>query len=788
MIPAIHRKLLRDLWRMKGQALAIAFVIAAGVAMFVSQIATIDSLRFSQLEYYERYRFADVFANCKRAPQSLRERIAEIPGVDRVQTRVTLYVMLDLPDLVEPATARIVSYPDFGEPELNNLHFRTGRPPAADARGEVVINQPFADANDLRIGDTIPAIINGRRQTLTVTGTVLSPEYVYALPAGGLYPDDRRFGVFWMSERELAAAYDMDGAFNDVALSLLPGASAPEVMRRLDELLAPYGGFGAIPRAEQPSNWFVENEIEQLEGMAATLPLVFLGVAAFLLNIVMTRLISTQREQVAALKAFGYGNGAIARHYLLLVALVALVGAALGTAFAWWIGDALIELYTEYFHFHELTFHLNPVLVLIAAAITAGAAMLGALSAVRRAVKLPPAEAMRPEAPPTYRATLFERLGLAELLSQPARMIVRELERRPLKAAMSITGIAMSAALVVVGYGMIETMLRILDTSIEVVRREDVTVAFAEPRPRAALHELKSIEGVQYAEPYRSVPARLRFEHRSRIASLEGLPRGSTLSRVLDEELRPIRLPSEGVVLSRVLGDVLGIGVGDRLTVEVLEGARPVREVPVVALVDDFMGMTAYFELETLNRLMREDGVISGAHLLVEDARAPAIYRELQERPLVASISVREITVQNLRETMADNLMIVIVFIVIFACVIAFGVIYNAARITLSERARELASLRVLGMTRAEISLTLLGELAVLTLLAIPLGCVIGHYMAWASVQALSTEVFRLPFYISSFSYSFAAAVVLGAALVSALVVRERLDKLDLVEVLKTRE
>jgi putative ABC transport system permease protein len=788
LIPAIYRKLLRDLWRMKGQAVAIAFVIAAGVALFVSQIATIDSLRIAQGDYYERYRFADVFANCKRAPNGLRDDIAAIPGVDRVQTRVTLYVMLDLPDLVEPATARLLSYPDIGEPELNDLYVSTGRVPDPDISGEVAITEPFALANNLRVGDTIPAIINGRRQELTICGTVLSPEYVYALPAGSMFPDDKRFGVFWMSERELAAAYDMDGAFNDVTLSLLPDASEREVIRRLDELLEPYGGLGAIPRAEQSSHWFVENEIEQLEGFGTVLPLLFLGVAAFLLNIAMTRLIATQREQIAALKAFGYSNTTIALHYLQFVALVALLGAGIGTVFAAMIGDGLIEIYKDFFQFPVLEFHLNPALPVIAIAITAGAAMLGAMSSVRRAAALPPAEAMRPEAPPTYRATIVERVGLDRLLSQPARMIVRELERRPVKAGLAVLGIAMSAALVVVGYGMIETMMRVLDTSIEVQRREDVAVTFAEPRTRAAMHEIAAIDGVNYVEPYRAVPARLRFEHRSRMATVNGMPAGSILSRVLDEDLQPIRPPPDGLILSRVLGDILGIGVGDTLTVEVLEGSRPVREVTVTQLVDDFMGMSAYMEIDALNRLMREDGVISGVYLSIDDRKAAQVYRALQDRPGVAGIGVREVTLQNIRELMAESLMVVVLSMVIFSCIIAFGVIYNAARITLSERSRELASLRVLGMTRAEISMILLGELAILTLVAIPLGCVMGHYLAVASIEALSTEVFRLPFYISSFSYSFAAVVVLGAATVSGLMVRQKLDKLDLVEVLKTRE
>jgi putative ABC transport system permease protein len=787
-VRAINRKLLRDLWHVRGQALAIIVIIAAGVALFVAQLGTLESLKVARADFYSQHRFAQVFANCKRAPNSLAGRIREIPGVDVVETRVTLGVMLDVPDLNEPATARLISIPDGRQPALNGLHISRGRLPAPGAQDEVAVIQTFADANGYRSGDTITATINGRRRELTMVGFVLSPEYVYSIPADSLVPDDRRFAVMWMNERELAAAYNMEGAFNDVALSLQPGANAQAVTDRLDTLLAPYGGLGAYPRKDQVSDWFLENEFKQLETFGVFIPIVFLGVAAFLLNVVLSRLIATQRDQIAALKAFGYSNFAVGLHFMQMVGVFMLLGGALGTALGWWLASLLIDLYQVYYHFPDLALNIPVWVPLAGFAVTAAASSAGTISAVRRAALLPPAEAMRPEAPPTYRATLLERLGLQRLMAQPSRMIVRHLERRPLKAGLTVLGLSFAVAILVMGTAFVDIMYHVIDIQANVAHREDVNVSFHEPRGRRALHELNTLPGVQYAEPYRTVPARLRFGHRERRVAINGLPADARLDRVLNRDLQPIRLPAEGVLLSRVLGEALDVRPGDEITVEVLEGTRPVRVIKVAALVDDFMGAAAYMEITALNRLMREGEVISGAKLLVEQRRVTTVMGTLSERPAVRGVVSAKAAVDNLRKMIEEGLMVSVMVNVLFAFIIAFGIIYNAARVSLSERARELASLRVLGMTRGEISYILLGELAVLTLLSLPLGFVLGHAVTAGTLSMLNSEVIRLPLKVSGSTYALAALSVIVAATVSGLLVRRRLDRLDLVEVLKSRE
>jgi putative ABC transport system permease protein len=788
LMSALDRKLLRDLWLMRGQALAICAVMACGVATFVMSLSLLHSLENTRDRYYEDYRLAHVFAHLKRAPRSLAERLAEIPGVGRVETRIVVEVTLDLPTLPEPTIGRLISMPQHRQPAMNRLYLRRGRLLEPGRTEEVLASEAFADAHGLHPGDRLTAIINGRRQFLRIVGVVLSPEYVYEIRPGDVLPDALRFGVLWMNEADLAAAFDMQGAFNDLALRLMPGASEEEVIRRVDRLTTDYGGLGAYARADQTSNAFVNSKIDQLRGMALITPVIFLSVASFLVNIVMTRLIRTQREQIATLKAFGYGRVEIGWHYLKMVLVLVVVGSVLGTVAGAWMGSGVTAVYARYYHFPVLRYSLEPPVIGSGLLICGGAAVAGALAAVWQAMRLPPAEAMRPEPPATFRPTLAERLGMQRFLSPADRMILRQMERQPVKTLLSGLGIALAVAILVLGNFMGDSVQYVMDTYFHVTQRQDLTVTLVEPSASRSVHDLEHLPGVRRCEWFRAVPVRLRLGPRSRRLVIQGMDTQGDLNQLIDIYRQRVTLPADGLVLSRKLADLLAARVGDTLTVEVLEGIRPVREALVVDLVDDFSGTTAYMNRDALNRLMREGDVLSGAYLAVDSSQLEELYVKLKHAPRVAGVVIKEAALASFHDAIAENLLRMKAINVVFACIIAFGVVYNSVRISLAERARELATLRVIGFTRAEVSRLLLSELAMLTAAAIPVGLLLGYSFAALAARAFDTELFRIPLVIDSSTYGFAALVTLIAALVSGLIVRRQIDRLDLVSVLKTKE
>ena len=784
----LDRKLLRDLWALKGQALAISLVIGAGVAMFIMYLSTFASLRDTQRTYYERYRFAHVFSGMTRAPLYLRERIADIPGVARVDTRVVVDVTLDVPDLTEPASGRLIGIEIPHTPMLNDLFLRRGRFPAAEHSDEVLVSEAFAISRGLEPGDRIGAIINGRRRELEIVGIGLSPEYVYSIRPGELVPDDARFGIFWMNGRSLAAAFNMEGGFNNVALTLMPGTSEDDVIARLDQIVAPFGGLGAIPRSLQTSHWYLDNELRQLQSVGLILPIVFLLVAAFLLNVVLTRIVSVQREQIAALKALGYTNRELSLHYGKLSLLIGFAGGVIGVVFGGWLGSGMTSIYNGFFRFPTLSYHLPPSVVFIGVAVSFAAATVGALNAVHRVVALPPAEAMRPEPPARYRRSWLERAGLARFISAPVRMIIRNVGRHPVRAATAVIGIAAAVAMLILGTFFIDSIGVLMDQQFFVIQRQDVTVNFVLPASGRAFHEMERLPGVLHAEPTRAVPARLRLEQRSRIVSIQGLVAEPRLNRVVDVTGGAMRLPPDGLVLSLKLAEVLGARIGDAITVEILDGRRRVAPVTVSGIVEEYMGTSAYMDIEAVRRLGGEGETLTGAFLQVDASMTDTLYERLKEIPAVAGVALKRTSIESFDKTLKDTFYVMIFFNLLFSSVIAMGVVYNAARVSLSERSRELASLRVLGFTRGEISFILLGELATVTILAIPVGMGLGYLFAGLLVAAFNTELYRFPLVVSTRTFAYAATAVLVAATISGFAVRQRLDHLDLVAVLKTRE
>ena len=784
----LDRKLLRDLWHLRGQLAAVALVVACGVAVVMTTRTSYTSLLASREAYYREYRFADVFVSLKRAPEELRPRLAAIPGVAAVDTRIVRPVTLDVPGLAEPATGLLISVPERGRPILNDLHLRSGRWLEPGRRDEAIVSEAFASANRLRLDDTLGAVINGRWQRLRVVGIAISPEYIYEIVAGGLFPDNRRFGVLWMSRDALASAFDMVGAFNDATFQLTPGTAPAEVIRRTDALLASYGSLGAYGRADQVSARFINDEISQNRVSGTVIPAIFLAIAAFLINVVLGRLVNVEREQIGALKAFGFPDWVVGRHYLKLALVALLAGAIVGIGVGFWLAGEVNANYARFYRFPAFLFRLDVTALAIALGTTLIAAVVGATGAVWRVVRLPAAVAMQPEPPARFRAGLLERLGLERHLGMPARMVVRSLTRHPIKAGLSMLGIASAASILLVGRFFVDAIGYLGDVQFRHVQRENLSVVFSGPRPASVRFELERLPGVFRAEPFRSVPARLRAAHRSRRTAILGLTSTGELHRLLDRRLVPMDLPREGVLLTAKLAQILEVVPGDTLTVEVLEGRRVTRRVAVAGTVDELLGLSAYMDEGALGHLIGEGPAVSGAFLSIDPLAAPALNARLKRLPGVAGVANRDASLESFTATLAESIGMVTTVLIGFAGSLAVAMVYNSARIALSERARELASLRVLGFTRGEVARMLLGEQSLLTACGIAAGLALGYGFCAVLSGLYQWELFRIPLVISASTYAFAVAVVLAAAVASALLVRRRLNRLDLVAVLKSRE
>ena len=784
----LNRKLLRDLWRIKGQAVAIGAVIAVGVLLLVMQSGLVTSLEETRRAYYERYRLADVFAPVKRAPERLIADLAAIPGVAAAEGRVTGSALIDLPGQDLPVRAQAVSLPDFHDPRLNDFYLTSGRRLDSDHPDEILLLNSFADAHGLRPGNTLAATMNGARRSFLIVGLAQSPEFLYTTAPGELISDDSRFGVMWMNRKALAAAYDMEGAFNQALLSLSRNSRLPAVLDAVDRILEPYGGLGAYGLEDQISNRFVSEEIKGMRATSRAVPPIFLAVAAFLLYIVISRMVQAEREQIGLIKAFGYTDLETGAHYFKLILAIAAGGAVAGCLLGIAAGRALIDLYLIYFKFPFLVFQLDPASFVIGFLVSVLSASAGGLLVLRDVFALTPATAMRPPTPPDYsRAGRIGR-SLNALLDQPSRMVLRRLTRQPGRMAGATVGIAAGMALSVAMIGMMAGFERTIDLTFNVIDHSDLTVTFNEALADKTIFELQRLPGVIEVEPVRNVPVVLRHGLNSHLGAINGLVNDPRLYRAVDSDLATIHLREGGIILAQALADILDVRPGETLSVEVREGRRPSLDIPVAGVAETLLGAPAFMELEALNRTLREPNRVSGAYLRVDSAKSNAIYRALKDMPAVAGVSRKEDARAALQKQMDTGAGAMRFIMAAIAGIITFGIVYNAARIAYAERARDLASLRVIGFTRGEAAFVLLGELAVVTLAALPLGAVLGYYLSFGVAVGFSTDLYQIPAVFSPESYGAAALAVMMATAISGWVVKRDIDRMDLVSALKTRE
>ena len=784
----LDRKLLRDLRRLWLQALAVGVVLGCGIALFVMATGMYASLEASRDRYYSSAHMADLAGALVRAPEGIAADLAAVPGVAALESRASGIALISLEGVSEPVSARLVSLPQGRRPRVNDLVLKHGRWPDPARSAEVLVNEAFAEAHGLTPGGRMAVLIRGQRKVLEIAGIASSPEFVFAVAPGDILPEPRRFGVLWMGREALGRALDLDGAFNDVVLRLERDADRPSVIASIDRRLARFGGRGLYGRDRMLSARYLSDELSQLRTLASILPPIFLLVAVFLINVTLSRLVATERANIGLLKAFGYGNVAIGSHYAKFALAFCIGAAILGVALGELIGRYMASVYQSVYRLPELEFTAGPFVYSGALAVALLAALLGAVSAVRRAVRLAPAVALSPPAP-----TSFRRLG--EVLERRirafdarARMLVRRIVRFPRRSATTVGGIALALALLIMSEHFPIAIDRIISINFGVTQRMDVTITFAEREPLRVLREVARLPGVLQVEPLRTAEVILRAGPRREREAVLGIPEGALLNRVVGTDLAVVEPGAIGLTLSRGLARKLGVSVGERLRFEATDGPRASGEVQVVRIVQPFLGSAAYLEQAALGRLLREPERVDSAYLLIDARERDRLSARLKEIPAIVGVTFADNAERSLRQLFEQGAGFFSFMFLMFSLAMAAGVAFSAARVTLGEQERDLATLRVLGFRRHEASGVLLGELLILLAVAIPVGLLLGAALSRWMMEQFETELFSFPFILDVPTYARAALFVIAAVVAAALWVRRDVDRLDLVAVLKSRE
>ncbi len=784
----LDRKLLRDLRRLWVQAVAVGVVLGCGIAIFVMATGMYGSLEVSRDQYYARSLMADLAGSLVRAPDRIAADLAAEPGVAGLEARASGVGLLSIEGVAEPVSARLVSLPSDRRPRVNDLVLKRGRWPESTRSSEVLVNESFAEAHSIEPGHLLPVLILGQRKIVEVTGIASSPEFVFAVAPGDILPEPRRFGVLWMNREALGRALDLDGAFNDVVLRLQVDADREAVIASLDAQLARYGGRGLYGRDRMLSARYLSDELSQLRTLASILPPIFLLVAVFLINVMLSRLVATERANIGLLKAFGYPNTIIGAHYAKFALAFCLAAAVLGIVLGTYVGGYMASVYQAVYHLPELDFEAGPLVYLGAFVVALIAAVLGALAAVRRAIRLAPAVALAPPAP-----TSFRRLGehleqTLRALDARSRMLARRILRFPRRSATTVTGIALALALLIMSEHFPIAIERIISINFGTTQRMDVTLTLAEREHERVLREVGRLPGVLQVEPLRTADVFLSAGSRREREAVLGIPEGAMLNRIVSTDLEVIEPTAEGLTLSAGLARKLNVEVGDRLWLEATDGPRVSTEIRVVRIVQPFLGSAAYMERQALGRLLREPDRVDSAYLVIDAAFRDQLSSRLKDIPAIVGVTFADNAERSLRQLFEQGAGFFSFMFLMFSLAMAVGVAFSAARVTLGEQERDLATLRVLGFRRREASWVLLGELAVLLAAALPLGLLLGAALSRWMMEQFETDLFSFPFVFDVATYARSALFVVAAVVIAALWVRRDVDRLDLVGVLKSRE
>jgi len=779
-VNTLNKKVIREILGLKAQSITIALVVASGIAMFIASRTAYDSLWEARDRFYARTFFAEGFASCKPAPEILLRRIRNIPGIQDVRARIKQESVIDFPEEDLPSSGRFVSITEG----MNELTITEGRLPVTNE--EVVLSLSFAKANNLLPGKKIGVILQGKKKFLHVVGIALSSEFVYVFSNASILPDPKHFGILWMKKEALEAAFQMQGAFNDLIFTFSKDAPVKSTLKLLDEELEGYGGLGAYDRDKLPSHSFLRDEFKQLRTTAYLMPLIFLGVAAFLLHIVSTRIISKEREQIATLKAVGYSNLTVALHYVKLLTVISSAGAIVGIVLGIYFGDAMLSLYGEYYQFPNLKLIVNPMLLLQGFGVGMVAGIAGALFSIINVLKLNPAQAMRPPMPESFSRIPFERL--MQSLPTQGKMILRNLFQRPFRTILSSLGISTSVMIMVIGTFMYDAVDNMLELQFDLLQRESVTINFFGPVSSDVELDIAKQKAVLFAEGYRLVPIRIRSGTLTKEILLQGIPKGAELRRLISEGEKILTPPDTGILLNLQVAQKFGISTGQEIQLEILEGNRKKVKVIVEGTVSEILGQGAYMEKSAVNKLLGEGNSLNLLVLRTDANEEISLLRKLKSIPKIAGVTTRAGTLKVFHEMTARSMLATTLILMIFACVIAVGVVYNTAMIALSERAFELGSLRILGFNKREVFSILAGELTVETLVALPIGCLTGYWFAYMMFTSVETEGFNVPLNISLTTYGIALLTTIFTSLISFIILYFKIKSMDLISILKVRE
>lgn len=782
MVKTLNQKLLRDLKKIKFQVLSISLIIGSGIMYLMGSLISYKSLLLARDLFYKDYKLANGYHYSQFAPQSIIPIIRKLPGVLEVEERVSERVTIECKEKSRTAKGKILSITQ----NLNQLYIERGTLPLKSS--EVAINSSFAKSNQLHPGDTLTILLGGRKVQLQITAIVQSPEFVYIFPEGGFLPDNKNYGILWAQKRTLETLLNRTGAFNEILFhfQFKNQVEKERTYFAIQQLMDKYASFGVISLDKLPSYSLLNNEFNQLKTTALFLPFIFIFVSSFILQMVLNRIVSKEREQIATLKANGMTSWEIGFHYFLIALIVCSIGTTLGILLGIYLGDVFVDLYSEYFYFPNLQPILPIESIFVAIIFGFSSGVIGFWTAFRKVNQLQPASAMRPPTPETYKNIQIESWLSNSHLEW--KMVLRNLLKSPIRTILSIVGLSFAIMILILGNFLKDNVDYMVHLQYNIIQREDIMLNFSTLQFISLENHFLNKIGILYTEPIRFVPIRLKKRGIHKETVLYGLEENPILRRIVNDKYNSIPIPKNGILMNKNIANELQIKPGDKVWVEVLEGNQSKFYVFVAGVIEEVLGQGIYISRKLLNKKLKESNVFNQLYIQLDPNKEKFFIQKWKNYPAVATITSKRELVQSFQEVLQRSLLATSIFIMLFTSIIGIGIIYNLAMIILAERIYEMGTLRILGFHTWEIFKILIGEIVLLIMVAIPIGIYLGNILAFWVINLNEGDDFKIPVKIFPKSYFTALGFACLTSSVSFWIIYKKIKEMNLLSVLKIRE
>ncbi len=793
MVKVLDRKLLRELWHQKGLIVAITMLVSVGIMCFIFMRSAHHNLKLAQAKYNAQCRMADFWINIKKAPVAELNELLSIPGISELRPRIQFLCTVDLPQARDPINGLVLSMPDQRQPVINDVVLKRGGYFTEQRRDEVLVNNAFARKHGIIPGDVIHLILNNRRQELHVVGTAISSEFIYLVGPGAISPDPEHFGVFYLKQSFAEEVFGFDGAANQVLGLLTPEMRAhpDELLRTAERKLKPFGVFSVTPLRDQPSHRFLTDEIRGIGTFAGLMPIIFLAVAALVLNVLLMRLIDQQRVVIGTLKGLGYSNAELFWHFTKFSGIIGLVGGFVGWGLGYYMGGVMTARYQMMFEFPELKSNVYPDLYLVGLAIGMSCSLIGSIRGARQALSLQPAEAMRSKPPSKGGRIWLERIpALWSRLSSGWRMVLRNMIRHRARTIVGVFAAAMGAGVLSCGLLLQASMNYLIDFQFSKIDCSEIDLSFKDERSIDSVADALRLPGVEHAEPVLDVACEFFNGPYRRKGVIRGLLPNARLTVPRDVTEERIPIPQVGVTMTRKLAELLHLKPGDMLEFEPVKGLRERCRVPIVTLADSYMGLTVYADINYLSKLIDEDLAVTGVQMKVDDRpeSMQELVKSMKRLPVVQTYISRKSTISNLNATLVEMQNFFINVMTFFAGVIFFASLLNMSLISLAERRREVATFLVQGYSHWQVGLNFLRETLLTAGIGTVLGFPLGYLLCWWLTKNYDTEMFRFPLRTSPVVWITTSLWGLGFALASHAVVHREIVTMDWRDALSVKE